>query len=157
MHRLFVFVASVALATGVAVGSAGAQSAGNPIDPGQIFNGFVNGQLKDATIHMACAGPVRPGDLGHPAAGQTVEVERGLDLRPSGFMGNGHQVSADLKLRFPIPHTVHLADFAHYGVKNIPTRILIPCAGDGTVVFRPLNGGSSARAQTVHVFLVGQP
>ncbi len=157
MHRLFVFGASVALATMVAAGSAGAQSTSNPIGPGQIFNGFVNGQLKDATIQMACAGPVRPGDLGHPAAGQTVEVERGLDVQPSGFTGDSHQVSADLKLRFPIPHTVHLADFGHYGTKNIPTKILIPCAGDGTVVFRPVHGGPSARAQTVHVFLVGQP
>jgi hypothetical protein len=158
MRRLFLFVASVALATSVGVGaSATAQASTYPIGPSQIFNGFVNGSLKDATIQMACAGPVRPGQLGHPAPGQTVGVSRGLDLQPSGFTGNASQVSVDLQLRFPIPHTVHVATFSNYGTKAIPTRIMLPCAGDGNAVFTPINGGSSARPVTVHVFLVGQP
>jgi hypothetical protein len=155
MRRLFLFVASVAVASTVIMGAAQAQTA--PIRPGQIFNGFVNGSLNNATIQMACAGPVRPGQLGHPAAGQTLNVERSLDLRPNGFTGGAHRVSVDLRLRFPIPHTVHLADFSAYGSKALPTRILIPCAGDGNAVFSPVNGGPSARPVTVHVNLVGQP
>ena len=157
MRKLLVFVASAALAVTVAVGSAGAQSTRPPIMPGQIFNGLVNGQLKDATIQMACAGPVRPGDVGHPAPDQTIEVERGLDLLPSGFTGNATQISVDLKLRFPIPHTVHLGDFGHYGSKRLPSKIVIPCVGDGDVVFRPVAGGGSARPVIVHVLLSGQP
>jgi hypothetical protein len=157
MRRFVVFVASVAIATTVAFGSAGAQTSVDPIQPGQIFNGFVNGSRTDATITMACAGPVRPGQLGHPAAGQTLEVRRGLDLQPSGYLGTSRHIRVDLQLRFPIPHTVHLADFWTYRTQALPTRIMIPCAGDGQAVFTPVNGGPDARPLTVHVLLAGLP
>ncbi|MDQ1428590.1 MAG: hypothetical protein QOK39_2066 [Acidimicrobiaceae bacterium] len=155
MRRVLLFVASATIATAMAVSAAGASVA--PIGRGQIFNGFVNGQLKNATIRMACAGPVRPGQLGHPAGGQTLATARSLDLQPSGYTGNAHMISADLTLRFPVPHTVHLTDFAVYGTKNLPTRIEIPCAGDGEAVFTPIAGGPSARSVSVHVNLIGQP
>ncbi len=158
MRRLLLFVASATIATAMAVSAAAAAGASvAPIRPDQIFNGFVNGQLKNATIRMACVGPVRPGQLGHPAGGQTLATARGLDLQPSGYTGTAHMISADLRLRFPIPHTVHLTDFAVYGTKNLPTRIEIPCAGEGEAVFTPISGGPSARSVSVHVNLVGQP
>jgi hypothetical protein len=155
MRRLLLFVASATIATGMAVSQAGASVA--PIGAGQIFTGFVNGRLKNATIRMACDGSVRPGQLGHPATGQTLATARSLDLLPAGYTGNAHEISADLTLRFPIPHTVHLADFTVYGTKNLPTRIQIPCAGDGDAVFTPIGGGARARSVSVHVNLVVDP
>ncbi len=157
MRRSSLFAVSVAIAVMVAVGSAGAQTSGDPIRPGQIFNGFVNGSLKDATIKMACGATPRPGALGHPAAGQTLEVARGLDLQPSGFTGRTSRISVDMRLRRPVPHTVHLADFSTYATVALPTSITIPCAGSGDVVFSPFHGGPSARSVAIHVLLVNQP
>jgi hypothetical protein len=40
------------------------------IGPNQYFSGVVNGHTGHATINMACFGPIRPGQTGHPLAGQ---------------------------------------------------------------------------------------
>src|SRR5256885_16982308 len=45
-----------------------------PILPNQYFSGLVNGQTANATIRMACFGPI--GGTGHPLAGQTIGVTR---------------------------------------------------------------------------------
>ncbi len=49
------------------------------IGPNQYFAASVNGEtgiISPAVIKMACFGPIRPGQMGHPMAGQTVEVFR---------------------------------------------------------------------------------
>ncbi len=157
MRRFLVLVGCVGVAVTAAVGAssslAGASPA--PVRPGQIFNGFVNGQPAQATVHVACPPNHRPGTLGHPAPGQTVEAQRSVDQQPAGYTGAGHRISVDLHLQHPVPHVMHLAYLSAYGV-NMPisTSILVPCNGEGDAVFSTVNGGPTAQSLTVHVMLV---
>ena len=135
-----------------------------PVGPNQYFNGLVNGQYglgAPVTIHMACFGPLFPGETGHPMAGQTVEVLRPVVIvvGHTGFTGpNATKIVAYFG---PQPTTVtpsHVT-FKQYGVvKPIPTSLVLPCTGTGTVRFVPLpKSPSISRPATVQVTYVGQP
>src|SRR3982750_2299771 len=95
VRRFAISVVSVGLALGVVCTEAGAQSispisAISPIGPKQLFTGVVNGSTNSAVIRMACFGPIRPYQMGHPMAGQSVAVTRGLpvaSVRAVGFTG----------------------------------------------------------------------
>src|SRR5689334_22852407 len=67
-----------------------------PIGPNQAFIGLVNDESTNATIRMACFGPVHPGQLGHPMDGQTVKALPVTGPTPGqvGFTGSaGHQLN----------------------------------------------------------------
>jgi hypothetical protein len=74
---------TIAAATGTSLVSAGA-SPGPLVGPNQLFAGFVNGNHFSPTVRMACFGPIRPGETGHPLAGQTFSVQLEVDV-PGGF------------------------------------------------------------------------
>ena len=81
------------------------------IGPNQVFAGSVNGQTGFATpvvVRMACFGPIRPGQTGHPLAGQTLEVFRPEVIAArTGFTGpNGTSISVFFNAPPPSPVTV---------------------------------------------------
>ena len=118
-----------------------------------------------AAIRMACFGPVRPGQRGHPMAGQTVEVFRPEAI--AGHFGNTGSRATSIVAFFgppppaPAPATpaASTVTFKTYGVvKKIPISLLLPCGGTGVVSFVPLpKSPPTSRDATVRVSYVGQP
>jgi len=170
MLRRILAMASAGLAATVVM-VAGASAAVPPqgkVGPNQVFGGLVNGQsgvAAPAQIQMACFGPIRPGQTGHPLAGQTVEV-----FRPEAIVGDfgftGANASSIVAFFGPPPPTPVAAPpstgtvtFKRYGIaKKIPTSLVLPCAGTGTVYFVPFPmDPPTSRAATVRVSYVGQP
>jgi hypothetical protein len=138
------------------------------VGPNQFFAALVNGQsgvATPATINMACFGPVKPGQMGHPMAGQTVEVLRPeVILTDDGYTGS-QATSITAFFGPPPPSSVATAPktstvtFRRYGVaKKIPTSLLLPCGGTGTVYFVPLPmSPPTSQPATIPVSYVGQP
>jgi hypothetical protein len=169
MHRTLVILgASLVVASPAALASA-AGAAIPPqgkIGPNQYFSASVNGQLgigASATIQMACFGPLRPGQTGHPMAGQTVEVFRTeVIVAHEGFTGpNAHSISAFFNAPPPSPATAAgNVTFTRYAVpKKIPTSLVLPCSGTGNVYFVPFPKTPTGPAMdaAVPVAYVGQP
>ncbi|MEA2591787.1 MAG: hypothetical protein QOD62_1618 [Actinomycetota bacterium] len=87
--RIRRIVAGVVVTLSLFAGAGGA-SAATPISkilPDQQFVGLVNGYTQNAPIRMACLGPVRPGQQGHPFAGQWAEVLKAEVIRNFGYVG----------------------------------------------------------------------
>jgi len=149
------FVAGVASATTIPPQGA--------VGPHQYFHALVNGknnQKNPVTIKMACFGAVRPGETGHPMAGQTVEVVRPVAiLSTDGYTGtNATRIVASFgpqPTANPAATTVTLTRYT--ASKPIPTTLILPCAGTGRVTFTPAPSSKTARATTVKVSYVGQP
>jgi hypothetical protein len=155
---------AAAIATGTSASAAGAFYL--RIDPGDFFIATVNGstgQNAPATIFMACAGPVYPGETGHPLGGQTVGVKR---VPPPlggtatiGYTGNrGTSIGAFFG---PPPPSSgagsSYVSFQVYRTKPIPIDLELPCSGSGQVIFVPLPLLPPARSIAVPVKFVGQP
>ncbi|HEY7946922.1 MAG TPA: hypothetical protein VID75_04555 [Acidimicrobiales bacterium] len=141
----------LAVATGSLLGAlvngpvAGA-GASTPIETNQLFVGLVNGKQSKATIDVLCPGP---STTGHALANQTVAVSRAPSTAAStGFTGSrGRSVVAV----FGGPAANASVSFATYGSRPIPTSLILPCAGTGTVVFSPHPTSKTARNSTVPV------
>jgi hypothetical protein len=114
---------------------------------------------------MACFGPIKPGQMGHPFSGQTVEV-----FRPEVIVGRfgytGSSATSIVAFFGPppptpvtTPPTTSTVTFRYYGVtKQIPTSLLLPCAGTGNVYFVPLPmSPPTSKPAVVPVAYVGQP
>ena len=129
-----------------------------PIGPNQYFSGLVNDHAGQASILMGCFGPIRPGQTGHPLAGQTVKVLPAPAPTTSdlGFTGSAADTIA---VYFPSPtianNPVILRDYAVSA--PIPTSLTLPCYGSGTVAFVPEPTSPTAHTTTVTVTFVGQP
>jgi hypothetical protein len=136
------------------------------IDPHDFFIATVNGstgQNAPVTIRMACAGPVYPGETGHPLGYQTVGVKR-VPPPPAGtatlgYTGdNGTSIGAFFG---PPPPTTgagsSYVSFQVYRTKPIPIDLELPCIGSGQVIFVPLPLLPPARSIAVPVKFVGQP
>jgi hypothetical protein len=141
---LLVAVASPARAGAVTVG------------PNQYFVGAVNGQLDRAVVQMACFGPGRPGQFGHPLPGQTVMVRQVAGTTVGvGFTGSAAR--SVVAFFSPSASADPTATFTSYGVpQEIPTAVLLPCSGAGTVLFFARPGSGTARSTAVQVVFVGQ-
>lgn len=129
-----------------------------PIGPNQAFFGEVNDQATNATIRMACFGPVHPGQTGHPMEGQTVKALPVANPTPQvvGFTGSAaHQLNVSFAISSTAASPVVLRSWAVS--EKIPTTLLLPCYGTGTVTFNPYPTSPTARAGTVQVTFVGQP
>jgi hypothetical protein len=162
-------VAVFAAVMGQTALSAAAGPGQGRVGPNQVFAATVNGQsgvVTPAEIQMACFGPIRPGQTGHPLPGQTVEVFRPEAIvSATGFTGpNAKYIQAFFGAPPPPPvgpAPVGGTDvFTRYGVpKPISTSLLLPCSGTGNVYFVPLpmTPIGPARIATVHVSYVGQP
>jgi hypothetical protein len=160
--RIAVTVVLAVLALGAA--PAAAEPPISPIGPKQTFGGLVNGSAGRAVIRMACFGPVRPWQLGHPMAGQSVAVTRRLlpvtSVLAIGFTGDASSIAAYARFDSPLasPVVPRLGAFKYYDdPQEIPTDVLLPCGGDGQVVFEPIDGGPNARRVAVRVSFQGQP
>jgi hypothetical protein len=158
MSRLRISTAIAALCLGLAIPIALTTPAvaGPRIGPNQSFVGIVNGHQANAPVFMACFGPIRPGQTGHPFPNQYVEVRQAPTPVPSGFTGsNANHIFAYFVVPTPVPEGVNLT---RYGMKVlIPTTFVLPCAGGGTVNFAPLPTSPTARSASVSVSFIGQP
>lgn len=133
------------------------------VGPHEIFGALVNGSggvASPAPIRMACFGPLRPGETGHPMAGQTLEV-----FRPEAIVGSfgntgprAHQIVVIFGPPPPSASTGAVT-FRYYGVpKAIPTSLVLPCTGGGYVSFVPLPMlPPSSRPAVVRVSFLSQP
>jgi hypothetical protein len=165
-RQLLAAVCAFVAATAIVISSAGAAVPPQvKVGPHQVFGGLVNGQSglrTPAPIHMACFGAVRPGQKGHPLKDQTVEVFRPEAIR--GHFGNtGDRATSIVAFFGPVPPTAtpgaSTVTFHRYGVKKpIPTSLLLPCGGTGTVHFVPLpKSPPTSHDATVRVAFIGQP
>jgi hypothetical protein len=159
----------------VGAGIAGAQApAGGRIRPHQVFGALVNGKngvSSPVEIQMACAGPIKKGETGHPVAGQTVTVFQPEAI--AGHFGNTGGHGREIGAFFGAPPPASGATsrpavssapvtssgpviFRYYGTKKIPTSEVLPCSGSGHVIFVPLPV-TPAKDVVVPVTYVGQP
>jgi hypothetical protein len=167
-RRLLVGACVVVGATAMAVSAGAAVPRQGKVGPHQVFGGLVNDQSgigSPAPIKMACFGAVKPGEKGHPMAGQTVEVFRPEDI--VGHFGNTGARASSIVAFFgpppptpsPVPPSASTVTFQKYDVKKpIPTSLLLPCYGTGTVYFIPMpQSPPSSKDATVRVSYEGQP
>ena len=157
------FVVGVAICASTLFGSAAIAAARvqDPvlIGPNQSFVGLVNNHSTNATIEMACFGPSRPGEYGHPLAGQTLEVKLVGPVTsavPLAFTGTAREIQAT----YPISNTLEilLADFSSYYVQvPLSTSLTLPCTGTAVIPFTPVEGGPRARPWKTKVTFVPQP
>ena len=169
MSRLTRGVAAVVLLTAtssfvIRASTAGASSVA--IDPHDYFTATVNGSTGETgpvTIWMACAGPITPGETGHPLAGQTVAVK--LVPTPSsgtGVLGYTGTSGTSIGAFFGAPppgarSSSSYVAFNVYRTKTIPVTTVLPCSGGGRVTFVPLPLLPPAQTIAVPVRFVGQP
>jgi hypothetical protein len=156
-------VVLVAAAAALAPASAVA-SAQTRIGPQQFFRATVNGASGaqgPVVIGVGCVGPVHPGETGHPLPDQMVGVQQMYppSTIPLGYTGDrGTSIGAFFGA--PPPGAVSGASyvrFTSYGVRGIPTTMVVPCSGTGQVTFVPLPLDPSARTTAVPVRFVPQP
>jgi hypothetical protein len=148
-------ILAVLLAAGAVVGfSTAAGAAGLKIGPNQLFAGSVNGRRAGATIMMACFGPERPGQTGHPLPDQTVSVQPSVDISGGNTGASAHRIVVD----FVTPATTQSTiTFHRYGTRLIPTSLTLPCSGAGAVAFVPEPSSGTSRADVIRVTFVPQP
>jgi hypothetical protein len=151
MKRHLRIPTGMALALGVLLGStvtgtlAGANP-GSPIGSGQTFVGLVNGKQPTATVMVLCAGP---SVTGHPLGHQTVAVSRApAAATGAGFTGSR---ARSVVAGFGGPATNPSVTLRSYGTRPIPTSLVLPCAGEGKVVFSPRPTSKTARSTSVTV------
>ena len=153
-------LATIAIALLVAASAPGVATAGGPIGHDQAFVGRVNGSFHRATIAMACFGPVYPGEIGHPMAGQMLEVLSPVPptaVRPIHPGNTGSSATRIVAVLRGDPPTV-LARFTDYSqTKVIPASAELPCAGAGVVRFVPKPRSSTSKPAWVTVSFAGQP
>ena len=123
------------------------------VGPNQFFTGVINGRAGNTTtpitIRMACFGPVRPGETGHPMSGQTLAVHELFPPKARagslGFTGNDAEIGVFFNVPPPVTPGGSVTTtpiFKRYDVsKPLPTSLTLPCGGPGTVYFTPDPGG----------------
>jgi hypothetical protein len=137
------------------------------VGPNQFFTGVINGQdgntTTPITIRMACFGPVKPGETGHPMAGQTLAVHQLFPPTATGsllgFTGNDAEIGVFFNAPPPVtPGGVRTTPiFTRYDVsKRLSTSLTLPCSGTGTVFFTPIPVLPPSRTASVPVAFVGQ-
>jgi hypothetical protein len=157
--------------TAVACAALGLPSAqAGTVGPKQYFTGVINGKDGNTTtpiaIMMACAGPIRTGQTGHPVAGQTLGVHQLFPpAATAGSLGRtGDDSQIGVFFGAPPPDTAGAGAaagtvvFTRYDKpKPLPTSLTLPCAGTGTVWFTPIPVVPPSRSATVPVRFVSQP
>jgi len=155
-------VGSVASAASAAAAAGSAK--GSVVGPDQVFRAQVNARTgfpAPVTIQMACYGPLRLGQTGHPLPGQNVRVLLGGgNVAQAGFTGP-HAVSIGVFFGPPPPSASALTvlTVTRYGVpRAIATSLVLPCSGTGQVTFVPLPMSPPVSTDVVvPVRFVGQP
>src|SRR5580704_3289577 len=111
--RVVTCSAVVSLAFGAV---AGAQAASGKIAPHQTFIGAVNGEQVNASVDVLCPGPLRVGQTGHPAGGQTIAVSS--PAPPIAGTGDTGSRGRSIIAQFITPSTavgVPAVTFSDYG------------------------------------------
>ncbi len=130
-----------------------------PVGPNEAFSGLVNGQGSVAGIRTDCFGPVSAGQTGHPLSGQTVEAV--LDNPSSALAGYTGATGRSLVITLgnPVSSTAGMIGTTgnFFVPMAIPTKLTVPCAGTGTVVFTPETASSTSRPASVTVDFISQP
>ena len=122
-----------------------------PIGPNQYFLGEVNGTSVNAVILVACPGPVISGQTGHPVSGQSVDVLPAPSPTATG-VGYTGVAGGSVRVAFSNTATADSVVLTQYAVKAaIPTTLLLPCSGTGTVAFVPAPTSSTARSAFLKV------
>lgn len=159
------FAAGVAIGAAAMLASAATAAAAAPVQdpvpigPNQPFVGLVNGSSSNAVIEMACFGPARPGEYGHPLAGQTLEVNPVAPVASAvgwGFTGTADTIEAT----YAISNTLEvlLASFnSYYVTAPLSTSLSFPCSGSAVIPFTPVDGGPLARPWNTTVTFQSQP
>jgi hypothetical protein len=138
------------------------------VGPDQFFTGVINGHdgntTSPITIRMACLGPVKPGETGHPMAGQTLAVHQLFPPTATGdslgFTGNDAEIGAFFNAPPPVTPggATGTPIFTRYDVsQRLPTSLTLPCGGTGTAFFTPIPVVPPSRTAGVPVRFVGQP
>ncbi|MHA6757035.1 hypothetical protein [Streptacidiphilus sp. PAMC 29251] len=155
LHRSALAVTATVLAAGL-LSAAPAAADGvvdpAPIGPNQYFTGLVNNVSTQAVIKVVCPGPVIPGETGHPLSGQTVAALPATvsSSTAAGFTGSAaNRIQVGFGTAASATTPVLLTDWAVKAA--IPTSLLLPCSGSGTVVFVPLPTSPTAHSATVTV------
>lgn len=155
-HAKSAAVAAAALVLALPAVPAAAAAAGDPVQvgPNQYFTGLVHGTSPDGTasatiIGVACAGPAT---LGHPLAGQSVEVDQAPPPTSSttGYTGT---LATGIKVYLVWPNatspagtTVLVGTLTTYATQlAIPTDILLPCSGSGQAIFAPAPSSTTSK------------
>jgi hypothetical protein len=154
--------------------TAATQTAGaaDKVGPNQYFSGVINGTdgntATPIAIQMACFGPLRPGETGHPLGGQTLAVHQLFPPTTTSTPGKtGNDSTIDVFFGALPPATLQAASartavktirFAHYDKsKSLPTSLTLPCSGTSTVWFVPLPVVPPSQAAAVPVEFESQP
>jgi hypothetical protein len=144
-----------------------AAGAAHKVGPHQYFIGVIDGTDGNTAIpipiQMACVGPLRPGETGHPIGGQTLAVHQLFPPTIADTLGEtGNDSTIDVFFGAPPPATFHAAAktirFVHYDMtKGLPTSLTFPCSGTGTVWFVPIPVVPPSQAAAVPVEFESQP
>jgi hypothetical protein len=134
--------------------SAGVRSTVRVIGPRQTFFGLVNGAASGAKITVVCPEAVQPHEMGHPANGQTIAVRSPAPSTTASASTGTKATSIVAEFSTPSATAASSVVFARYGSKQIPTTLLLPCIGSGTIVFSPVPTSASARSETMAVTYV---
>jgi hypothetical protein len=148
--RLLTTCLAISAATlGLAVPAGAAVIDPLPIGPNQGFTGQVNKVHVGAVITVFCPGPAFPGQTGHPVGGQTVSAVPGAVSTGGGYTGS---LGRSIVVIFPPTATTGSVTLTgYYEYQPIPTTLLFPCSGTGTVRYRPEPTSMTARDDTVTV------
>jgi len=126
-----------------------------PIGPATTFTGLVNGQSSDAVIKVVCLESAPLSGFGRPVAGQTVSAlpianPTTKDFGYTGLFGRQIDVSFGIAATAQPPAVLNF-----WGVAaNLPTTLVVPCSGTGTVTFTPVPNDPTSRSTTVDVTFV---
>jgi hypothetical protein len=144
-------VAAVLLAS-ASPALAGGVADNQPIAPGQLFIGVVNGQTGAATVRVVCDVPTGAGMMGHPVAGQTVAVRLVLgtpNVAPGDTGSAAAAIDVGLGSTPAVTPSVRLR--VYEAPTQIPTSLVVPCSGAGVAIFNPDPTSPTARAGTVKI------
>ena len=152
-NRLATLGVTAALALGASAAVGHAVTDPLPIEPNVAFAGIVNGAEANAVIKVVCPGPVTSGEVGHPIAGQYLEVvTTPVTSTDSGFTGSlAHSIDAYLVTPTGAATGPVVVFNSFYVKEPIPTTIYLPCSGPGDATFVPEPTSPTARTAIVSV------
>ena len=130
-----------------------------PVGPHMYFTAVVNPGVASTgavpVIKVFCAGPIQPGETGHPVAGQYLEAY--AVALPTSFSNLGYTGTAANEIDAFFSGANSAVVNQPVVIKNffvevpIPTTLNLPCGGLGTVSFVPIPTSPTARGVAVQV------
>ena len=162
LRALYCTLAALALSAAAAPAAQAVQDP-IPVGPNYYFTALVNGgptptSTAEPVIKVICPGPIYPGKTGHPAAGQTVQVNAEFPPFPTpipsyfGFTGSAaNQIDAIFTSPASASTNAAIVLPNFFVAYPIPTTLNLPCGGSGVVSFVPIPTSQTARGVAVDV------